>query len=149
MIRLTKIFSFETAHALFGYNGKCKNIHGHSYKLYVTVIGEPENDPNSSTNGMIMDFGELKSIVNHQIINIYDHAILLNIHTEHKTLGEKLLTEGHKVIFTDFQPTCENMVLHFAKVLQKYLPNKVDLIELKLYETEKSYCEWKKSDQYN
>lgn len=147
MIRLTKIFSFETAHALFGYCGKCKNIHGHSYKLFVTVIGEPENNLNSSTNGMVMDFGDLKSIVNTQIVNLYDHAILLNQNTKHKTLGEKLLADGHNVIFTDFQPTCENMLLHFAKILQEHLPQKVDLAELKLYETEKSYCEWKKSDQ--
>ena len=42
-IRITKKFDFEAGHALFGYDGKCKNIHGHSYKLFVTVIGEPNN----------------------------------------------------------------------------------------------------------
>ena len=52
MIRITKKFDFEAGHALFGYDGKCKNLHGHSYKLYVTVIGEPINNPNSVKNGM-------------------------------------------------------------------------------------------------
>ena len=43
-IRITKKFEFEAGHALYGYDGKCKNIHGHSYKLWVTVIGSPIED---------------------------------------------------------------------------------------------------------
>ena len=43
-IRITKKFAFETGHALYGYDGKCKNVHGHSYKLSVTVIGQPISD---------------------------------------------------------------------------------------------------------
>ena len=64
MIRLTKEFSFEMAHALAGYDGPCREIHGHSYKLFVTVRGIPEQNPNSPKFGMVMDFGDLKRIVN-------------------------------------------------------------------------------------
>ena len=63
MIRITKHFDFETGHALYGYDGKCKNVHGHSYKLWVTVIGKPISDVNNVKLGMVIDFGDLKKIV--------------------------------------------------------------------------------------
>ena len=62
-IRLTKEFRFEMAHALWDYDGLCRNIHGHSYILAVTVIGVPNEDRNSPTYGMVMHFGDLKRIV--------------------------------------------------------------------------------------
>ena len=62
-IRLTKIFHFDTGHALAGYDGKCRNVHGHSYTLEVTVAGEPIQDPNHVKFGMVIDFGDLKNIV--------------------------------------------------------------------------------------
>lgn len=147
MIRLTKIFTFETAHALWGYDGKCKNIHGHSYKLYVTVKGIPSNDVHNVKNGMVMDFGDLKSIIKRLIIDPLDHAIILNALTEHKKLGEQLVKEGHKVIFTNYQPTCENMLMDFAEKIQSELPAAIILAKLTLYETETSYGEWIKEDQ--
>ena len=145
-IRLTKIFNFETAHALFGYEGKCKNIHGHSYKLHVTVLGTPITENGHPQLGMVMDFGELKDIVNRQIIDRLDHAILLNTNTEHKLLGQNLHQNGHNVIFTDYQPTCENMLIDFAQQITSHLPENVKLVSLKLYETENSYGEWIAAD---
>jgi len=147
VIRLTKIFTFETAHALWGYDGKCKNIHGHSYKLYVTVKGIPSNDVHNVKNGMVMDFGDLKSIIKRLIIDPLDHAIILNALTEHKKLGEQLIKEGHKVIFTNYQPTCENMLMDFAEKIQSELPAAIILAKLTLYETETSYGEWIREDQ--
>ena len=57
-IRITKLFTFETGHALHGYDGKCKNVHGHSYKLEVTVIGAPITDTSSTKHGMVIDFAQ-------------------------------------------------------------------------------------------
>lgn len=145
-IRVTKIFNFETAHALFGYDGKCKNIHGHSYKLHVSILGQPIQDENHPENGMVMDFGDLKKIVNQSIVEPLDHAILLNKNTAHKTLGEDLLAQGHKVILTDYQPTCELMLLDFVDKIQEKLPKEISLVSLKLYETENSFGEWIASD---
>ena len=59
-IRITKKFRFEAAHALYGYDGKCKNIHGHNYNLFVTVIGVPVNESTNVKYGMVMDFSDLK-----------------------------------------------------------------------------------------
>ena len=61
-IRITKQFNFETGHALYGYDGKCKNVHGHSYKLSVTVIGSPIMDTSNVKYGMVIDFTDLKKI---------------------------------------------------------------------------------------
>ncbi|MXV38589.1 6-carboxytetrahydropterin synthase QueD [Flavobacteriaceae bacterium Ap0902] len=147
MIRLTKIFTFETGHALHGYDGKCRNIHGHSYKLYVTIKGTPIDNPENSKNGMVMDFGDLKKIVNEKIVDPLDHAVLLNINTAHKALGESLRESGHQVIFTPYQPTCENMLIDFAQIIQEALPDHIALASLRLYETENSYGEWIATDQ--
>ena len=67
-IRITKLFSFETGHALYGYDGKCKNVHGHSYKLSVTVIGKPISNNTNVKYGMVIDFGDLKKIVKGALI---------------------------------------------------------------------------------
>lgn len=142
MIRITKIFTFETAHILYGYDGKCKNMHGHSYKLFVTLKGKPIDNINDCKNGMVLDFGDLKTIVNEEIINQWDHAVMLNAKSPHKDLGKDLEAQGHKVIFCDYQPTCENMLYNIAEKIKKRLPSQVELAYLKLHETENSYGEW-------
>lgn len=147
MVRITKIFSFESAHALFGYDGKCKNIHGHSYKLYVTVKGKPIEDQNNPKYGMLIDFGDLKKIIYKEIIDPLDHGVILNENSPHKSLGDEMIKEGHKVVFVPYQPTCENMVINFAAAIQNQLPNFITLEKLKLFETENSYGEWIREDQ--
>lgn len=142
MIRITKIFTFETAHILYGYDGKCKNMHGHSYKLFVTVKGKPIDDVNHVKNGMVLDFGDIKKIVKEQIIDVWDHAVMLNAKTPHEELGKSLAVQGHKVIYCDYQPTCENMLYDIASKIKKHLPKEVQLAYLKLHETENSYGEW-------
>ena len=72
-IRITKQFSFETGHALHGYDGKCKNIHGHSYRLDVTVIGKPVADESNPKCGMVIDFSDLKKIATDEIVDVFDH----------------------------------------------------------------------------
>ena len=119
MIHITKIFTFETAHALYNYDGKCKNIHGHSYKLFVTIKGTPINDINHKKNGMVMDFSDIKTIVKEEIIDIWDHAVLINANSPHMALGEDLSKQGHKVVFCEFQPTCENMLYEIAKKIKE------------------------------
>lgn len=146
MIRITKIFSFETAHVLYGYDGKCKNVHGHSYKLFVTLKGVPIDDIHHEKNGMVMDFGDLKSVVNEEIVDVWDHAIMLNALSPHQILGKDLEKQGHKVIYCNYQPTCENMLYDIAKKIKSRLPNHVQLVYLKLHETENSYGEWLAED---
>jgi 6-pyruvoyltetrahydropterin/6-carboxytetrahydropterin synthase len=145
-IRITKQFTFETGHALYGYDGKCKNVHGHSYKLSVTVIGNPITDSLHVKYGMVIDFGDLKKIVKQEIVDVFDHATVFNKNTPHIELAEELENRGHHVILVDYQPTSENMVIDFADKIKKRLPDSIQLHSLKLQETETSFAEWHQSD---
>lgn len=141
-IRITKQFSFETGHALYGYDGKCKNVHGHSYKLSVTVIGSPIQDDKNVKYGMVIDFGDLKKIVKEEVVDIFDHATVFNKNTPHIDLAHELSSRGHHVILVGYQPTSENMVVDFAEKIKKRLPNGIELFSLRLQETDTSFAEW-------
>ncbi|MBT8270177.1 MAG: 6-carboxytetrahydropterin synthase [Bacteroidia bacterium] len=145
-IRITKQFSFETGHALYGYDGKCRNVHGHSYRLDVTVIGQPISDSNNVKYGMVIDFGDLKKIVKEEIVDVFDHATIFNQNTPHVELANELKKRDHNVLLVDYQPTSEMMVIDFAKKIQKRLPKNIKLHSLKLQETATSYAEWFAND---
>jgi 6-pyruvoyltetrahydropterin/6-carboxytetrahydropterin synthase len=145
-IRITKQFSFETGHALYGYDGKCKNVHGHSYKLSVTVIGTPILDRDNVKYGMVIDFSDLKKIVKEEIVDSFDHATVFNATTPHLELAQELKSRGHHVILVDYQPTSENMVIDFSEKIKNRLPSHVSLHSLKLQETETSFAEWFAAD---
>ena len=147
-IRITKKFSFEAGHALYGYDGKCKNIHGHSYKLSVTVIGQPINTPDHVKYGMVIDFGDLKTIVKREIVDVFDHATVFNKNTPHAELAKELKDRGHYIILVDYQPTIEMMIIDFATKIKKQLPDHIKLYALKLQETATSFAEWYASDNY-
>ena len=146
MIRITKEFSFETGHALYGYDGKCRNVHGHSYKLSVTVIGKPISEVGAVKLGMVIDFGDLKKIVKEEVVDPFDHATVFNKNTPHIELAHELESRGHKVILADYQPTSENMVIDFAQKISSKLPESIKLHSLKLRETATAYAEWFASD---
>ena len=129
------------AHALEGYDGLCKHIHGHSYELHVTLIGEPEMDKKSPKLGMVIDFGILKKIVYENIINKFDHAMVLSSKSpEINSKSNKDLFE--RLVIVPYQPTCENLIIDFADILKQHLPKKVELFSLKLRETANSFVEW-------
>ena len=141
-IRITKQFSFETGHALYGYDGKCKNVHGHSYRLDVTVIGKPIEDNSNVKFGMVIDFGDLKKIVKSEIVDVFDHATVFNKNTPHLELANELIKRDHHVILVDYQPTSEMLVIDFAEKIKKRLSKNIKLHSLKLQETETCFAEW-------
>jgi len=127
VLSVTKRFRFEAAHQLPKYKGACSRLHGHSYVLEVTVglrskvdaIGEALD-----TQGMVMDFADLKSVVNRAIINRIDHTFL---------------NESLPIADT----TAEAMLYYFAERLRRNIDNVVVYLKrLKLYETEDNYAEW-------
>jgi 6-pyruvoyltetrahydropterin/6-carboxytetrahydropterin synthase len=145
LIRVTKEFSFEMAHALWNYDGPCRNVHGHSYRLFVTLSGIPVDDLQNPRNGMVIDFTELKDIVKKEIISVFDHALTVSGNYDLKKMELFRSMFGNTVI-VDYQPTCENLVTDFAARINKHLPEKVRLHSLKLYETATSFAEWHASD---
>ncbi|MCE2613491.1 6-carboxytetrahydropterin synthase [Flavobacteriaceae bacterium D16] len=145
-IRITKEFTFETGHALYGYDGKCRNVHGHSYHLSVTVIGVPITQVPDVKLGMVMDFGDLKKIVKEEVVDPFDHATVFNKNTPHVELAGELESRGHKIILANYQPTSENMVIDFAQRIKSRLPESISLHSLKLRETGTAFAEWYASD---
>lgn len=113
---ITKQFRFEAAHRLEGHDGKCRNLHGHSYLLEVTVTGPVVQG--GPTDGMVMDFGDLSDVVNEQIIKQWDHQCLNDI-VSFTTTAENLATE------------CAN------RLIKSGLP----ISRVRLWETSKAYAE--------
>jgi 6-pyruvoyltetrahydropterin/6-carboxytetrahydropterin synthase len=144
-IRVTKEFRFEAAHALMGYDGPCKNIHGHSYELSVTIIGSPVSDCNSAKLGMVMDFGDLKKIIKKQIVDPFDHALLLNAALPNQEL-QKFGDPFTNIVLLPYQPTSENFLIDFANRISELLPAGVKLHNMRLRETSNSYAEWYADD---
>jgi len=143
-VRITKEFSFEMSHLLYNHKGDCKNIHGHSYRLFVTIKGRPNGNVNAPSYGMLIDFAELKEIINSKIILQFDHALAVS---EEAYKNSFLTNYRGKIVVKPFEPTCENLVSCFAEIIRKNLPKNVELHSLKLYETPTSYTEWHLDDQ--
>ncbi|MCD8072026.1 MAG: 6-carboxytetrahydropterin synthase [Alistipes sp.] len=146
VIRLTKEFSFEASHLLEGYDGACSQIHGHSYRLFVTVKGTPNMDSSDPKYGMVMDFGALKKIVKELIVDKYDHSLVVRRTETNSAFLDSLKARFDRLVETDYQPTCENMLPRFAADLKKALPCGVDLFSLRLHETATSFAEWFEED---
>ena len=145
IIRVTRQFSFEMSHALFNYDGICRNIHGHSYKLRVTISGEPINDLKNPKNGMVIDFSELKKLIRKNIVDELDHSLMINAAAPHLNpagLGE--MYERHHLV--GFQPTTENLVIFITEKIKNLLPSHLELFSVRLYETANSFAEWFASD---
>jgi 6-pyruvoyltetrahydropterin/6-carboxytetrahydropterin synthase len=145
-VRLSKEFSFDMAHALLGYDGLCRNIHGHSYTLVVSIKGMPVTDPDSPKKGMLIDFKDLKNIIKENIISKFDHALVLNDETPSELL-DMLMKNYDKIVVKPYQPTTENLIAEFADEIKKLLPSHLILHSLRLRETPTSYAEWFAEDQ--
>lgn len=137
-IRISRQFTFEAAHQLEGHDGACKNLHGHSYKLTVTLKGKPLNDISSPKNGMVMDFKQMGDLVKLEVIDKLDHSLIC--------LPHQFREYKEKKYYTTYQPTCENLIIDIALKIQTVLPKNITLTKLLLHETEKNFCEWYAED---
>ena len=122
-ISVTKIFKFYAAHFLPEHSGKCADLHGHTYRLEVTVARKDGGlFSYVFSAGMVIDFSDLKAIVQREIIEKVDHKMLNDIFP--------------------FRTTAENMVIHFYEVLEQQLtPLDVEILKLRLWETQTSFAE--------
>ncbi|OFY63182.1 MAG: hypothetical protein A3H98_12445 [Bacteroidetes bacterium RIFCSPLOWO2_02_FULL_36_8] len=146
VVRITKKITLEMAHSLWNYPGPCGNIHGHSYTLYVTISGEPAKANGSPEEGMVLDFSNLKKVIEKEISEPFDHSLILNDAIPFD-LKIQLTRHHKKVCFLGIQPTCENLVLEFSQRIKNSLPGKITLHSLKLQETDTGWAEWFQEDQ--
>ena len=146
---VTKEFSFDCAHMLANHEGLCRNLHGHQYKLFVTVsILDERVSQNEASEGMIVDFKDLKRIVNTLIVDKYDHALVLDEFTNDEFEQELLvITEKYnkKTVLLPYRPTAENMAEDFFDQIDDYLEDNkqinCQIEKIRLYETPTSYSE--------
>ncbi len=138
-MQLTKIFHFEMAHAIYGYNGACKNLHGHSYELHVTVLSNCFQEQFIPAPGFIIDFKEIKRVVERMIIDALDHKVVLS---RDFIKGNAPLALIENLVLWEMEPTAENILLYIRQVLQEAFPTETKLVKLKLHETKDSYAEW-------
>jgi 6-pyruvoyltetrahydropterin/6-carboxytetrahydropterin synthase len=118
-------FRFEAAHYLPSHEGKCKNLHGHSYKVEVAIRGPIQEEENHPEHGMVMDFSNLKNIFNYLVGDIFDHNYL----------NDQI----------DRVPTAENLAAWMFESFEKALPE-FEVVSIRVYETEDSYAEVTKED---
>jgi 6-pyruvoyltetrahydropterin/6-carboxytetrahydropterin synthase len=139
-LTLTKTFRFEASHVLPKHPGKCSRLHGHSWVLDVTVDG-----PLNEQTGFVVDYGELKAVVEDYIISKVDHYHLgygwvRLVDSDHQRTNTTCLILGDK-----FYPSSENLVIAFAEILRgpiQALRMGVDLLKLTLHETCTCECTW-------
>ena len=146
MLSLTKIFHFEMAHAIHGYPGPCKNIHGHSYELHVTVCSVNGHNGYLPAPGFLIDFKEIKKLVTMAVIEQFDHKIILS---RDFLLKNPSFASQENLVAWEVEPTAENLLVYMMQLLAERLPGEVRLVQLKLYETKDSYAEWNFGNSLN
>lgn len=140
-IRVTKKFTFDMAHALYGYEGPCKNIHGHTYILSVTLKGTVLQNNDHPKNGMVIDFTDFKKIIVENIIQVFDHSLVLNSNSPHGGLNE-IRENFEKINYVPYQPSCENLLIDFFDRINSKFADDIKINNIKLEETPTSYAEW-------
>lgn len=141
MITITRRFEFDAAHRVLGHEGKCKDLHGHRYVIELTVTA-PELD----SLGRVIDFSVVKDRVGYWIDEHWDHNVLLN----REDTYVRLVNEGQSrlpFIFMSSEgiginPTAENIAKDLAHVASQMLPEPIEVVKVRCYETPNCYAEY-------
>lgn len=138
MFKVSKEFSFDMAHILDGHDGKCQNLHGHTYKLQVEVSGDLVAD--GAKRGMVVDFTDVKRIVKAAILDPMDHAFIYDTTSERECKIAELLNElNSKTFGIPVRTTAEEMARFMFNRLKDQLP----ISAIRLWETPTSFCEYR------
>lgn len=141
MITVTKIFDWHCSHQLENHSGLCKNIHGHTYKLEVEVTGPIHNTKKLTDEGMIVDFATFKKYVKEKVVDKFDHALILNSENGDAELYKLAKQKGWKTLIMPYRTTAENMCIWIYNQLKDI--DNLQIIRIRLYETDTSYAEYK------
>lgn len=148
LVRVTKEITFDCAHMLSGHEALCKNLHGHTYKVQVTVSGD--TIVGDSSNEMVIDFKHLKQAITEVITNKFDHAVIFSSESHRNSAEQQLLEWAQSNELRHYvmpcRTTAENMALFFRQKIYDYLVETLELsniksVSIKVYETPTSYAE--------
>lgn len=109
--------SFDAAHFLYGYVGKCKNIHGHRWTIEAEIYSETVQEMGEK-RGMVVDFGDLKKDLK-EIADYFDHSLIIEKNSLKPSTLAALKDEKFKIIELDFRPTAENFAAFIFKKMEE------------------------------
>lgn len=141
MLEITKTIEWDMAHRVPNHNSKCKNLHGHRYRLEVSVQGEIISTSGASDEGMVVDFHDLKVLLKKHIADALDHVCM---YYEHDELLRNFFEENKDKLTAmkvPFIPTAENTLLWCYERLKSHLPSHLTITQCKLYETPNSWAQ--------
>jgi 6-pyruvoyltetrahydropterin/6-carboxytetrahydropterin synthase len=143
-MHITTRLEFDAGHRIPNHKSQCKNLHGHRYALEITLSGDIITQENTSENGMVMDFSDVKAIAKKAVVDVWDHAFLVYQH-DLEVLNFLNSLPDHKTVIFPTIPTAENMVLEAFKILkaryQDTFGNHLKLEKVRLYETPNSWAD--------
>ncbi|MBP0630280.1 MULTISPECIES: 6-carboxytetrahydropterin synthase [unclassified Cupriavidus] len=143
-VSITRRLEFDSGHRIPNHCGQCRNIHGHRYRLDLTLSGEVLHREGASDDGMILDFGDIKALANEHLVNKWDHAFLI-YRGDTALLNFLQSMEGHKTVVLDAIPTVENLAQVafdiLAPVFKDCFGHHLQLTRLVLFETPNCWAE--------
>jgi 6-pyruvoyltetrahydropterin/6-carboxytetrahydropterin synthase len=144
VVEITRRLEFDAGHRIPDHKSKCRNAHGHRYVLEATIEGSVQEQIGRSDTGMVLDFGDLKTVMNDEVAEAWDHAFLVYDQDLLMIQALGLLGPSHKTICLPFVPTVENLAHEAFNLIDKSLRttgNQFSLQRLRLYETPNCYCD--------
>ena len=137
MTTITKTVRFDAAHVLTNHQGLCKNLHGHTYRVDVSVAGDGSTD-------MVMDFKDLKRIATETICDRFDHAFIYNTASSGESeIAAVVEKHGMRTVAIPFRSTAENLAKHFHSLLSCQIPPPLAIVSVKVWETADSCAEYR------
>lgn len=133
---VTKEIEIDMGHRVPNHKSKCRNLHGHRYKIEVGVDGNVITEKGSSDEGMVIDFGDLKEVMMQTIDAKYDHSFTIYEDDAFRPTFNDFVTQGQKIHFVPFVPTAENLAKHWFEELEYELKDrKIQIEYIRVWET--------------
>ncbi|MBA4742072.1 MAG: 6-carboxytetrahydropterin synthase QueD [Azoarcus sp.] len=137
-MRITRKLEFDAGHRIPDHSSQCRHLHGHRYVLEVTLSGEVMRADGETSNGMVMDFAEIKAIARRHVVDVWDHAFLA-WRKDSAVVSFLATLPGHKTVLLDSVPTAENLAIEAFRILEPQyrdvFGNSLCLQRVRLYET--------------
>jgi 6-pyruvoyltetrahydropterin/6-carboxytetrahydropterin synthase len=143
-MQITTRLEFDAGHRIPCHKSQCRNLHGHRYAIEITLSGDIIQQENTSENGMVMDFSDVKAIARRAVVDVWDHAFLVYRHDTDVLRFLNSLAD-HKTVIMGSVPTAENMAAEAFRILkteyQDTYGNHLKLERVRLYETPNSWAD--------
>jgi len=143
-MQITIRLEFDAGHRIPCHKSQCRNLHGHRYAIEITLSGDIIQREDTSDNGMVMDFSDVKAIARRAVVDVWDHAFLV-YKNDSVVLNFLKSLPDHKTVIMNSVPTAENMAAEAFRILKSEYHdtygNHLKLERIRLYETPNSWAD--------